>query len=67
MKAKEIKELTDKELAKQLNDSRREHLNLRIQSKTGQLENPVLLRTVRKDIARLLTETRERQLKEAAK
>lgn len=56
MKASEIRELTDLELNKQLDDSRREQLNLRIQQKTGQLENSARLRIVRRQIARLLTE-----------
>ena len=61
MKAAAIQELTDEELEKQLDDSRRELLNLRIQQKTGQLENPSRISQVRKDIARCLTETRSRK------
>ena len=67
MKMQEIRELTEKELVKQLDDSRREYLNLRIQAKTGQLENTARLSTVRKDIARMLTETKLRETKEADK
>ena len=66
MKAAEIRELTAQELEKQLDDSRRELLNLRIQTKTGQLENTARLPQVRHDIARLLTENRLRQLKDTA-
>lgn len=61
MKAAAIRELTDEELDKQLEDSRREMLNLRIQQKTGQLENPARITQVRKVIARCLTETRTRK------
>ncbi len=66
MKAAEIRELTAQELEKQLDDSRRELLNLRIQAKTGQLENTARFPQLRRDIARLLTENRLRQLKETA-
>ena len=67
MKMQDIRELTEKELVKQLDDTRREYLNLRIQAKTGQLENTARLSVVRKDIARMLTETKLRQKKEADK
>ena len=60
MKAAEIRELTDDELNKQLVDSRRELLNLRIQAKTGQLESGSRIRHVRHDIARILTEAAAR-------
>ncbi|MCH2175653.1 MAG: 50S ribosomal protein L29 [Lentisphaeria bacterium] len=66
MKNKEIRELTSPELAKQLEESRREYLNLRIQSKTGQLENPARIPAVRRLIARLLTEKNARKQKEVA-
>ncbi len=66
MKAKEIRELTDQEMEKQLEDSRRELLNLRIQQANGSIENPARLPQVRKDIARILTETRMRKIKETA-
>ncbi|OVE82570.1 50S ribosomal protein L29 [bacterium M21] len=67
MKAAEVHELTDQELEKKLEDSRRELLNLRIQAANGTLENPARIDVVRKDIARLLTVSKERQLKETAK
>ena len=67
MKIQDIRELTEKELVKQLDDSRREHLNLRIQAKTGQLENTARISIVRKDIARILTEVKLRQTKETEK
>ena len=56
MKATEIRNLTDDELIKQVKDSKDELLKLRIQSKTGQLENSARIRTLRKDIARIKTE-----------
>ena len=66
MKPQEIREFTPDELAKQLEDTRRELLNLRIQASNGQLENTARISQVRKDVARLLTEVRSRQVKEAA-
>jgi large subunit ribosomal protein L29 len=56
MKPSEIRELTDQELARALDDNRRELFHLRLQGQTGQLENTVRVRQVRRDIARLLTE-----------
>jgi large subunit ribosomal protein L29 len=60
MNMSDIRELTPDELAKSLDDHRREFLNLRIQQKTGQIENTARLKSVRRDIARLLTETNSR-------
>jgi large subunit ribosomal protein L29 len=60
MNMSDIRELTPDELAKSLDDHRREYLNLRIQQKTGQIENTARLKSVRRDIARLLTETNSR-------
>lgn len=56
MKAADIRELTQEEMAKKLEDARRELLNLRIQAKIGQLENTARIRHVRRDIARMITE-----------
>lgn len=61
MKAADIKELTPDELGKHLNDAQRELLNLRIQNRTGQLENTDRLRLVRRQIARLKTEATARK------
>ena len=63
MNATEIHELTNDDLAKALDDTRREQLNLRIQAQIGQLENSLRLRFVRRDIARLLTEQNSRRHK----
>ena len=57
MKIKEINEMTDAELNHQLDEFRKERLNLKIQSKTGQLENPAKFKQVRRDIARILMVT----------
>ena len=56
MKAAEIRNLTDDELVKLVRDSKDELLKLRIQGKTGQLENGARINTLRKDIARVKTE-----------
>lgn len=63
MKMANVCELTEQELKKQLEDSRRELLNLRIQQKTGQLENSARIRLLRRDVARFLTETQARAVR----
>lgn len=55
LSAKEINELSLKEITKKLRDVRHELLELRLRKKTGQLEKSHLLRELRKDIARLET------------
>ena len=55
MKALEIRDLTDEELAEKYEDSRKELLHLRVQKATGQLEQSGRLREVRRDIARIKT------------
>ena len=62
MKARELRELTDDELGRKLADLKEELFNLRFQAATGQLDNHGRLRAVRKDIARIYTEMREREL-----
>jgi large subunit ribosomal protein L29 len=62
MKAKELRERSDEELAKQLTDLQEELFNLRFQQSTGQLENPIRLRELRRDIARVKTVQRLREL-----
>ena len=61
MKVSDIREYTDEELVKGLEDAQREYLNLRIQAKTGQLENTARLRLVRRDIARIRSIENERR------
>ena len=63
MKAQEIHNMTNEELAKKLGDLKEELFNLRFRHATGQLENPNVLKTVKKDIARVKTVIRERELK----
>jgi len=66
MKAKEIRELTDAEAQAKLRDLRQEMFNLRLQQQTARLERPSRIREVRRDMARLETVLRERQLRPAA-
>lgn len=61
MKAADIRELTKEELAKTLADKRKELFSLRIQARTGQLQNTASINAVRRDIARLLTVQAEKQ------
>ncbi len=65
MKAQEIHNMTNEELAKKLGDLKEELFNLRFRHATGQLENPNVLHTVKKDIARVKTVIREREIKKA--
>ena len=65
MKAKEIRELTDAEAQAKLRDLRQEMFNLRLQQQTARLERPSRIREVRRDMARLETILRERQLRPA--
>jgi large subunit ribosomal protein L29 len=60
--AGELRNLTDDELVLRLKECKEELFNLRFQGATGQLENHGRLRAVRKDIARIYTIMREREL-----
>jgi large subunit ribosomal protein L29 len=64
MKATELADLDADELATKLAEAKEELFNLRFQNVTGQLDNPNRLREVRKDIARVLTVMRQRELAE---
>lgn len=55
MKLSELRALTTDELAKKELELRKELFNLRFQLATGEIENPMRIRTVRKHIARVLT------------
>jgi len=61
-KVRELREMTDAELNKKLADSKDELFRLRFQMATGQLDNPMRLKDVRRRIARLKTIIREREL-----
>ena len=61
-KAHELDEMTDVDLETRLREAKEELFNLRFQAATGQLESHGRLRTVKKDIARIYTVVREREL-----
>lgn len=67
MKAKEIRELTTAEIEQKIKALKEELFNLRFQLATGQLENTARIRQVRKDIARMKTIIREREIAACAK
>jgi large subunit ribosomal protein L29 len=54
--------MTDAELDNELRKMKTELFNLRFQHVTGQLENPIKLRTIRRDIARVKTVIREKEI-----
>ena len=60
--AVELRTMTDDDLAAALREAKEELFNLRFQAATGQLESHGRLRTVRRDIARIYTVMREREL-----
>lgn len=62
VKAKEVRNLSDEELKKRLAALKEELFNLRFQQATGQLENPIRLRQLRRTIARVQTVQREREV-----
>ena len=62
LKAHELDELTNADLETRLRESKEELFNLRFQVATGQLDNNRRLQTVRRDIARIYTVMREREL-----
>ena len=65
MELNKIREMTDVELSAELSKMKQELFNLRFQHVTGQLENPVRMREVKKDIARVKTIIREKELAKA--
>ena len=63
MKASEIRDLNKDELEKKIKDLKEELFNLRFQHAINQLDNPIRLKLVKKDIARTMTVLREIELK----
>jgi large subunit ribosomal protein L29 len=61
-KATELRELNDGELVQKLAESREEHFNLRFQSATGQLDNSARIGDIRREVARINTLLREREI-----
>lgn len=66
MKSSEIHALTDNELKNKLSELKQELFNLRFSHATGQLNNPMQMVKCKKDIARIKTVMRERELKAKA-
>lgn len=64
-KLRELKDMNNDELADQLKSLKQELFNLRFQSATGQLGNVMVIQKTKKDIARVKTIIRERELKSA--
>ncbi|RDV83371.1 50S ribosomal protein L29 [Ammonifex thiophilus] len=63
MKIKEIRDLSNEEIEEKIRASKEELFRLRFQLATGQLDNPMRIREVKRRIARLKTVLRERELK----
>jgi large subunit ribosomal protein L29 len=62
VKPTEIREMTDGEIRDRIEQLQEERFRLRFRSATQQLENPMLLRHIRRDISRLKTVLREREV-----
>ncbi len=62
MKASNVRNLNNEELEAKLADLKKELFNLRLSHATGQLNNPLALASVKKDIARIKTVLHEREL-----
>ena len=67
MKASEVRELTTAELESKLKDLKAELFNLRFQLAINQLDNPMRISAVKKDIARVKTVLRQMELNDSAK
>lgn len=65
VKADELRGLDDPELLTRLEEAREELFNLRFHHATGQLDNPTRLRELRRDVARISTVIREREIEAA--
>ena len=65
MKIKEIRELTTEELQLKVNELKKELFTQRFALATNNLENPMKISALKKDIAKVLTVLREREIKEA--
>lgn len=67
MKPKEMRDLSRDELLTQIKSLKEELFRLRFQSATAQLENPMRIRQIKKDIARVHTILHQRELQQSAK
>ena len=66
MELNKIREMSEVELAAELDKMKKDLFNLRFQHVTGQLENPMQMREVKKEIARIKTVIREKELNSQA-
>jgi len=64
VKINELRKLTNEDLNKKITESKKELLDLRIKQSTGSLEKPSKIHELRKDVARMKTILRERELSE---
>jgi large subunit ribosomal protein L29 len=62
----ELRDLPDEELIERLESDKEELFNLRFQLATGQIDNPMRIKDVRHEIARILTIVREREIENEA-
>lgn len=62
MKIEKVREFTEAELDSELRKAKNELFNLRFQHVTGQLENPIRMKDVKRDIARIKTVIRENEM-----
>jgi large subunit ribosomal protein L29 len=62
----ELRDLADEELIERLESDKEELFNLRFQLATGQIDNPMRIKDVRHEIARILTIVREREMENEA-
>ncbi|MBE0450002.1 MAG: 50S ribosomal protein L29 [Clostridia bacterium] len=62
MKANKIKEMTSQELNDKVIELKNELFNLRFQLATGQLDNPMQIKSIKKDIARVKTILRDKEI-----
>lgn len=65
MKTEDIRELGEADIEQKIEEAQEELFRLRFRSATQMLENPMLVRTLRRDIARMKTILRERELEQA--
>ncbi|MCL2030375.1 MAG: 50S ribosomal protein L29 [Oscillospiraceae bacterium] len=64
MKIAELRELTSPELSRKYTDLKKDLFNLRMQHATNQLENPIRIRDTKRDIARVMTLIRQKEISE---
>jgi large subunit ribosomal protein L29 len=61
VKATDVRELSNEEIASKISEAQEELFRLRFRSATQQIENPALIKSLRRDVARMRTILRERE------